>query len=112
MSFLTFLSRGVFTLILKTSKVIPGYKKDSKLKYFRYRPITLLLNFDKVLERLMCNHLYNVLEINGVIYNLQFGFRQKYSTCHALIHLTDKLREQLDSRHFSCGIFIDLQNAF
>ena len=35
--------------------------------------------------------------MNSVIYDLQFGFRQKYSTSHALIHLTDKIREQLDS---------------
>ena len=49
---------------------------------------------------------------NRVIYDLQFGFRQKYSTFHALIHLTDKIREQLDSGNFACGIFVDLQKAF
>ena len=31
--------------------------------------------------------------MNSVIYDLQFGYRQKYSTCHALIQLTDKIRE-------------------
>ena len=41
----------------------------------------------------MYNRLYNFLEMNSVIYDLQFGYRQKYSTCHALIHLTDKIRE-------------------
>ena len=50
--------------------------------------------------------------VNSVIYNLQFGFTQKYSISHALIHLTDKIREQLDSGHFVCGIFVDLQKAF
>ena len=50
--------------------------------------------------------------MNSVIYDLQFGFRQKYSTLHALIHLTDKIREQLDSGNFTCGIFVDLQKAF
>ena len=100
--------RGVFPLVLKTSKVIPVYKKDSKLKCSNYRPISLLSNIDKVLERLMCNWLYNFLELNSVIYDLQFGFRQKYSTSHALIHLTDKIREQLDSGNFACGIFVDL----
>ena len=60
----------------------------------------------------MCNRLYNFLELNSVIYDLQFGFRQTYSTSHALIHLTDKIREQLDSGNFACGIFVDLQKAF
>ena len=46
--------------------------------------------------------------MNSVIYDLQLGFGQKYSTSHALIHLTEKMREQLDSGHFACGIFVDL----
>ena len=52
----------------------------------------------------MYNRLYNFLEVNGVNYDLQFSFRQKYSTSHALIHLTDKIREQLDSGNFACVI--------
>ena len=28
-----------------------------------------------------------------------------------LVHLTDKIREQLDSGNFACETFIDLQNA-
>ena len=42
--------------------------------------------------------------MNSVIYDLQFGFRQKYSTFHALNNLMDKIREQLDSANFACGI--------
>ena len=44
---------GVFPLISKTSKVIPVYKKDSKLKCSNYRPVSSLSNIDKVLEKLM-----------------------------------------------------------
>ena len=62
-------SRGVFPLILKTSKVIRVYKKDSKLKCSNYRPIFVLSNIDKVHERLMYNHLYTFLEMNSVIYD-------------------------------------------
>ena len=50
--------------------------------------------------------------MSSVIYDLQFGFREKYSTSHALIHLTDKIREQQDSGNFACGILIDLQKGF
>ena len=60
----------------------------------------------------MCNRLHNFLEMNNVIYDSQFVFRQKYSTFHALIRLTDKIREQLDSGNFACGIFVDLQKKF
>ena len=37
---------------------------------------------------------------------------KKYSTSHTLIHLTDKIREQLDSGNFVCEIFVDLQKDF
>ena len=50
--------------------------------------------------------------MNSVIYHLQFGFRQKCSTSHTLIYLTEKIREQLYSGNFACGIFVDLQKPF
>ena len=36
----------------------------------------------------MYNGLYKFLETDNLIYRLQFGFRQKHSTSHALIHPT------------------------
>ena len=55
-------SSGIFPSILKTSKIIPIYKKGSKLECSNYRPISLLSNIDKILERLMYHRLYNFLE--------------------------------------------------
>ena len=43
---------------------------------------------------------------------MQFGFRQKYSTVHALISLTENVRKNLDEGNIGCGIFVDLQKAF
>ena len=43
---------------------------------------------------------------------MQFGFRQKYSTVHALISLTESIRKNLNEGNISCGIFVDLQKAF
>ena len=46
------------------------------------------------------------------MYDLQFGFRQKYSTNHALLSIVEKIRESLDNKTFSCGVFVDLEKAF
>ena len=46
------------------------------------------------------------------ISSLQFGFRQRHSTSHAFIHVTDKIREQLYKENFACSIFVDFQKAF
>ena len=84
-------SSGVFPSILKTAKVIPVHKKDSKLDFSNYCPISLLSNIEKIFERLMCNRMYKFLSDNNLIYSLQFGIRQKYSTAHALISLTENI---------------------
>ena len=98
-------SYGVFPLIYKATKVIPAYKK---VQYCNYRPIYLLSDIDKILES---NCLYNFLEINNDISGLKFGFRQKHFTSHAVIYLTDKIKEQLDSGNVASGIVVDLQKA-
>ena len=72
---------GIFPLVLKIAKVVPVFKKDSKLDYSNYPPISLLSNVKKILEKLLYKRLHTFLN-NNVIYNLQFGFRRHYSTSH------------------------------
>ena len=97
---------------LKTAKVIPIHKKDLKLECSNYRPIALLSNIEKILEELMHKRLSNFLDINKLIYSLQFGFRQNYSNSYVLIHLTETIKQYLDQGLFSCGNFFDLRKAF
>ena len=54
LSFIT----GVFPSVLKTGKVVPVFKKDSKLDYSNYRPISLLSNIEKIFEKLIMKDLY------------------------------------------------------
>lgn len=52
-------SSGVFPSLLKITKVVPIYKKDSKSNIRNNRPISLLSNIDKILEKLMHQRLDN-----------------------------------------------------
>ena len=98
-----------FPTLLKTAKVIPIHKKDSKLDFTNYRPISLLSNLDEILEKLIHSKLISTfLNIKDIIYPLQSGFHQNYSTSYALIHLTETIREALDPGKHGCGIFVDL----
>ena len=56
--------------------------------------------------------LFGYLESHNILYPLQFGFRQKCSTNHALIQITESIRNSIDNSEFGCGIFIDLKKAF
>ena len=86
---------GVFPSVLKTAKVNPVFKKDSKLNYRNYRPIFLLSNIGNILEKLMYKRLYTFLDYNNIIFDLQFGFKQQYSTSHALVNITENIRIKL-----------------
>ena len=57
---------GVFSLVLKTAKVVPVSKKDSKLDYSNYHPISLLSNIEKILENFMYKRLYTFLHDNNI----------------------------------------------
>ena len=60
----------------------------------------------------MYERLYKYLEKQEILYTLQFGFRASHSINHALVSLTEAIKNSLDNRKFGCGIFIDLQKAF
>ena len=102
----------VFPSVLKTAKVVTVFKKDSKLYCSNCRPISLLSYIEKILEKLMYKRLHAFRNKNNVIYNLQFGLTQQYSTSHALINITENIRKALDDGNIGCGVFGDLRKAF
>ena len=103
---------GILSSVLKTAKVVPVFKKDSKLDYSNYLPISVLSNIEKILEKLIYKRLYTFFNNNNIIYNLQFDFRQHHSTSHALINITENVRKGLDEENIGCGVFVNLQKAF
>ena len=94
---------------MKLAKVIP---LCCVVTTSNYRPISLLSVFSKITEKVIYKCLYSFLEVHNVLYSLQFGFRAIYSINHALISMTEKIKESLDNRRFGCGVFLDLQKAF
>ena len=104
---------GIYIDKLKISRVIPIYKeKGNNLLTENFRPISLLSNINKIFEKIMHKRIYGFFEHQGLIYENQFGFRKNHSTTHALIDLTEEIRQTIDKNEFACGIFIDLQKAF
>ena len=48
----------------------------------------------------------------NLIFDKQFGFRSNYSTNHALISITEKIKDLVDCGNYVCGVFVDLEKAF
>ena len=103
---------GKYPDLLKISKINPLHKKDSKLSISNYRPISLLSNLNKIIEKIMFSRLYTFLQQGKCIYDLQFGFRENHSTNHAIISIVQKIQEAIKDKNIAIGIFIDLQKAF
>ena len=104
--------KGIFPHNLKVAEVVSIYKKGDPEDVSNYRPISLLPIFSKIYERLMYKRLYSFVICKKIIYPLQFGFQQHNSVDHALISMTEAIKNTLDHKRFGCGIFIDLQKAF
>ena len=103
---------GVFPDLLKLAKVTPLHKKENKLEFLNYRPISLLSVFSKIYEKLIYSRIYSYLVKKELIYSKQFDFRSKHSTNHAIISITEHIPNLLDNGQYVCGIFVDLEKAF
>ena len=103
---------GIYPDTFKIAKVISLFKKGNPELPSNYRPNSILSIFSKIFEKLMYKRLYSFLEVHNILYSLQFGFQENHSIDHALVSLTESVKNTLDNKRLGCGIFIDLQRAF
>ena len=64
--------QGVFPDNLKVGMVYPIHKVDSEIVCSNYRPISILLIFGKLLEKLMQKRLLDYLNKCNILYDHQF----------------------------------------
>ena len=81
----------------KLSKIVPVFKSYDETNPNNYRPISLLSNFNRILERLMYT---------------QYGFRKGHSTQHAILDIVNAIQTNMNQGLYSCGVFVDLKKAF
>jgi hypothetical protein len=92
--------------------VKPLFKKGATTEFSNYRPISLLTSFSKVTEKFIHKRLYQYLNVNNILVNEQFCFREKSSTEMATHFLLNTVLSSLDKKSFVGGLFYDLQKAF
>ena len=94
------------------AKVMALFKKGDKHDRDNYRPISILPSVSKVIERLVHLQLYGHLTQNKLLFDNQFGFRQRRSTATALCRFTDDLLTNMDEGKFTGVVYLDLKKAF
>ena len=103
---------GIFPDAMKIAKIIPLYKIGAKDEFNNYRPMSLLPQFSKILEKLFDDRLEHFICRNNILTDCQFGFRTGRSSNMAIVNLMEKIANSLDNKKAVIGVFIDLKKAF
>lgn len=106
------LQTGTFPNKMKIAKVMPLYKDGSKNIFTNYRPVSLLPQFSKILEKVFSKRLEKFIDKCGILNESQYGFREKRSTSMAILEAVEEIINSLDKKKITVGIFIDLKKAF
>lgn len=101
-----------FPEIWKFSHVISLFKKGEKYLPSNYRPVALLSNLGKAMERIVFKRMYNFLNDNDLLYKYQSGFIPGHSTTFQLIDIYHHICQTFDQNQFSCMVFFDISKAF
>ena len=90
--------------------VIPIFKKGSHTDPGNYRPIALLPNISKVLERIVHDKLASFLLT--CLHDSQSGFKKGDGTVHQLLRLCQEWSRHVDNSAYVGILFFDLRKAF
>ena len=94
---------------MKIARIIPLFKSGDKQNVSNYRPISLLPQFSKILEKIFNKRLMNFLNSNNLLYLRQYGFRKNMSISLAIMELVENITNAMDNGKFTIGVFIDLK---
>ena len=95
---------------LKEADLSPVFKNDDSTFKGNFRPISVLPAVSKIYERILKEQISSY--ICDRLSNILCGFREGYSTQHALIRLIEKWRQCLDASGIVGTILMDLSKAY
>jgi len=106
------LCQGKVPRELKIARVTPIYKNGDQKLINNYRPVSILPCLSKILEKLFYTRLNTFINKHNILYDHQFGFREKHGTSLALCYLVDNIITSYEKNQSVLGVFIDFSKAF
>jgi hypothetical protein len=103
---------GYFPRKFKVALIKPIPKTKDLENPSNYRPISLLSNLSKIMEKIIKVRLMDFLNKNNFIAGNQYGFQKNKSTKDAVLHLTDIVNRDFDNNKKTLAVFLDLAKAF
>ena len=106
------LSDGIFPSVWKQANVCPVFKKGSKSDKSNYRPISLLSNMSKILEKIVYKRLYEYLTDNDLLTKQNSGFKKNDSTINQLLKIVHQIYQDINDGKDTCKVFLEVSKAF
>jgi len=104
---------GKFPIEWKSAIVTPLYKnKGDKADFNNYRGISVLPPIAKIFEKILAMQIMIYLNLNGILFEGQHGFRNGHSCETALHELISELNKNKNKTLISLLLFIDFRKAF
>ena len=106
------LTTGITPQDWRDANVSPLFKKGSRSKCNNYRPVSLTSQIVKLLERIVYDHLYNLLKLNGTISCHQHGFQGQCSCVTQLLECMQDWTMDSEQGLQTDIIYFDFAKAF
>jgi Reverse transcriptase (RNA-dependent DNA polymerase) len=100
-----------FPKIWKVGKVVPIAKVSLPKTTDDYRPITILPDVSKALEKLKKNQIVDFLAQKNLLCKYQSGFREAHSTTKTVPQIVDDLSMAIESRQLSVLAMLNFSKA-
>ena len=110
--FNTSLDSGTFPKLWQLTHVCPVYKKGDKSDKTNYRPISLLSNTSKILEKIVYKRLYEYMTGNNLLIEQNSGFKRNDSTVNQLLKIVHQIYQDINDGKDTCLVFLDISKAF
>ena len=104
------LQNGKFPNCLKLANITPVFKKGARTSKTNYRPVSILLVFSKIFERLLSRQLLKFFD--NTLSKFQCGFRKGYGTQHCLLLMLDIWKRATDNNETFDALLTHLSRAF
>ena len=96
----------------KAANIVPIFKKGDRAEAVNYRPISLTCVCCKFLEHVIWSQLMKDLNTQGILYNLQNGFREKRSCETQLLEISHEMLLSMQNGNQKDLIVMDFSKAF
>jgi hypothetical protein len=106
------LSPGILPGHLKYPVIKPLFKNSKRNNISNYRPISLLISFSNVFEKVLHIRLSEQINNNNILVEEQFGFRIQSTTEKPIYKLITGILKDLKIKLIVEGIFCELEEGF